>query len=517
MLWEHLAGDTRLFALRMSFAEDPDRGIGAAPEEALSWGAFQIIVDDQNLCAHTEADEVVESVHWYMLPLLEWLASNWDPLFHEEKLPARNAATDAATSLRVTQFPPAKVLDDEGSTWASDWQAWWMRHSIQAAREGGLFPDIVIRRWRDDVEVSWDTDALPGIPSAIGYRFLAPKGVARFSPQDVAQPIFEVSLAASRELLRRQPDSDRLRTLVNSFEAIRAPGRDEQRAAWLAGIGAQADTVLDSWRTIRERLAGVSEQVRSAVLGSDSDGIVITRSPAAALLFGATAPSIDAEDITELMDLLVESATGEPETPELKALSYDALIDNSSFLSPVEQGQELAQDILEKLGLDSAEFIDVDQVLDRLGISIHLVNLQDEKIRGVAVAGTVFHPMAAINEKYPWSDRDEVRRYSLAHELCHILFDRSRTQRLAVASGPWAPRDIERRANSFAAHFLMPYHLVSHIIDGLKEDANSVEWLTSIAKQLRTSASATLEHLYNLGFIDEASRDGLRESLHWSR
>jgi Zn-dependent peptidase ImmA (M78 family) len=252
-------------------------------------------------------------------------------------------------------------------------------------------------------------------------------------------------------------------------------------------------------------------------LGSESDNIVITQPPVAALLFGATAPSISADDITGLMELLVESATGEPETEELRALSREVPIDYSSGLGVVEQGQELAQDVLDQLALGSIDFVDVEPILARLGISVHLTKLQDQKIRGVAVAGAPYHPTAAVNENYPWNERTEVRRYSLAHELCHILFDRSRRQRLAVASGPWAPKDIERRANSFAAHFLMPYDLVARTIESLEDDINSVEGLVSLANRLRTSASATLEHIFNLGFIDEVARDGLRESLHWSR
>lgn len=52
------------------------------------------------------------------------------------------------------------------------------------------------------------------------------------------------------------------------------------------------------------------------------------------------------------------------------------------------------------------------------------------------------------------------RRFTLAHEFCHLLFDRDVGAHLAIASGPWAPHDVERRANAFAAMFLMPNGLV---------------------------------------------------------
>lgn len=75
---------------------DPDSGIGADPEDTASWGSFQLWVDGQNLCAHVDQGEQLQSAHWYLLPLLEWLTENWDALLHEEKLPNRNAEATAS-------------------------------------------------------------------------------------------------------------------------------------------------------------------------------------------------------------------------------------------------------------------------------------------------------------------------------------------------------------------------------------------------------------------------------------
>jgi hypothetical protein len=63
-----------------------------------------------------------------------------------------------------------------------------------------------------------------------------------------------------------------------------------------------------------------------------------------------------------------------------------------------------------------------------------------------------------------------------------MLFDRGYGARLAIASGPWAPRDVEARANAFGAMLLMP-------------------------TELHTSYKATLEHLKNLNFLSEEEHD----------
>ena len=85
-------------------------------------------------------------------------------------------------------------------------------------------------------------------------------------------------------------------------------------------------------------------------------------------------------------------------------------------------------------------------------------------------------PCSLLNVDHPTYDTYSGRRFTLAHELCHLLYDRSYGWQLAIASGPWAPRDLERRANAFA----------------------------------KTSPTATIEHLGNLGFLDEADRQRIR-------
>jgi hypothetical protein len=97
--WERFEGNTDRFAVRLGFLVDPSP-VAIAPEEALSWGSFQIWVDGQNLCAHIDQGESLQSVHWYLLDLLEWVAFNWDALFHEERLPNRNASETAVASMR---------------------------------------------------------------------------------------------------------------------------------------------------------------------------------------------------------------------------------------------------------------------------------------------------------------------------------------------------------------------------------------------------------------------------------
>jgi hypothetical protein len=218
ILHGYQAGDTSRFSMQLAFHVDPDGGHSATEEESLSWGGFQIWVDGHNLCAHHEEGELVDSVHWYLLGLLEWLVDHWDPILHEERLPARNAGECAWESMVRTRFPPRAVEAeaDDCTAWERAWSEWWGRHALQAGREGGLFPDLYIRRYRQQVELSWGQTPLPGAP--VGYRFLVPSGVARFDPRVVAEPLYDVLQNAVSYLCDARPESPRLTGLRDRLE-----------------------------------------------------------------------------------------------------------------------------------------------------------------------------------------------------------------------------------------------------------------------------------------------------------
>ena len=128
--WERLAGDTGVFAFKVGFADDPDDGQGIDREVGTSWGSFQIWIEGRNLCAHQEQDGHIDSVHWYLLPLIEWFARNWNPLLHEERLPVLNDGDTGWESLLSTRFPPPAIENDGERASASPGD----RHAVPECR-----------------------------------------------------------------------------------------------------------------------------------------------------------------------------------------------------------------------------------------------------------------------------------------------------------------------------------------------------------------------------------------------
>ena len=217
--WEKLAGDTATFALKVAFVDDPDSGQGADADTRKSWGGFQLWVEGRNLCAHEEEGERVEFVHWYLLPLLEWFVNNWNPLLHEERVPCQNKGDHGWNALRHNRFAPAALDKHEENAWDAAWQGWWLRHALQASSEGGIFPDVVLRRFRDAVEISWGPTSGHGMPGHFRFANSGPAS-ALLDPRAVGEPLYDVLSDAAAYLANALPESSRYRRLKASVRRL---------------------------------------------------------------------------------------------------------------------------------------------------------------------------------------------------------------------------------------------------------------------------------------------------------
>ena len=514
--WDRLAGDTSVFALRMAFADDPDEGQGISPDVALSWGSFQIWVKGRNLCAHLEEGEQTNAVHWYLLPLIEWFAGNWIALLHEERLPVRNEGDTGWTSLRATRFPPPAIeIDEEKAVrWESGWQHWWARHALRSAREGGLFPDIVVRRFRDSVEVSWGSAPSEGMPNH--FEFLeSARGSVRLPPREVAEPLHDVLSGACEYLLSLALEFPRLSALHTVLQGLASEGRHEDRLSWLAGLGMDEQAFRTGWQRAKYVMSELSDVPRRAILEcSELSPFVVTGSCHAALMFGSLTPDVRENDVLTLAWSMVELYSPQGDPDEVLAISRSAPVDQ--FATPSWfQGYQLAEEVHERLRMEFVreDLVDIDALVDHLGIEVLELDLSDESIRGVSIAGPQHRPGIVVNTRHDANEHLYGRRFTLAHELCHLIFDREVGRRLALASGPWAPRDIERRANAFAAMLLMPADMVQRTVFDLPVPVNTTQGIMDAVSRLQVGVLSLLHHLTNLGFIEEVERQRIEEEL----
>jgi Zn-dependent peptidase ImmA (M78 family) len=181
--------------------------------------------------------------------------------------------------------------------------------------------------------------------------------------------------------------------------------------------------------------------------------------------------------------------------------------------SPWTDGYRLAQEWRAKAGIRHKRggAVDVEEHLERLGVTFSDIELDDAATAGLAVQPTQGAPYIFVNRRNPRCEFPSGKRFILAHELCHLLHDRAHGRDLAMISGPWAPRDLEKRANAFAAALLMPPEFLKKALHS--GDDLGYEGLLALAKRLHVSTDALAHHLANCGLISEANRDVLLDQL----
>jgi Zn-dependent peptidase ImmA (M78 family) len=172
----------------------------------------------------------------------------------------------------------------------------------------------------------------------------------------------------------------------------------------------------------------------------------------AAVVYRALSPIVTADDVYALLDRLrrypSHCAAGKLLDDLRQSLSV------SPRQSPHMQGYELAEQLREHLG-NTENYFDVEALLQQLSVTVEGADLADADIGAATVWSDDHGPVVVLNtlgkRNFPWA-----RRTTLSHELCHLLVDRGASAELMIASTPWAPPELERRANAFAAELLLP-------------------------------------------------------------
>jgi Zn-dependent peptidase ImmA (M78 family) len=228
-------------------------------------------------------------------------------------------------------------------------------------------------------------------------------------------------------------------------------------------------------------------------------------------MFGSASPTITEGDVLAIATHLVKSSDKRP-SPRWTSLAKDPQPLRTGA-SPWTDGYRLAQQFTEKMPIRHKHngAVDIEGHLEKLGVAVTDVELEDATISGLAIQAAQAAPQILVNRRDPRCEFPSGKRFTLAHELCHLLHDRAQGRNLAMISGPWAPRDVEKRANAFAAALLMPPDLLKkgvHIDETL-----AFESLVILAKRLEVSPDALAHHLKNCGLISEATRDILLSQL----
>ena len=386
------SGDQNDFAITLTFAPDPDQGRGASPRMSATWGSFEIWVNGLNLCMHREDAVTLSAVHWYLLPLLRWFVTNWDALLHQERLPNRNEGKDAWLSLRATNDPPPTLSEQEIIQWEDSQHGWWSRHALLACREGGLLPNVMIRRMRDKIEFSWGPSPTAGSPKH--YYFFANHGYARIEPQSVSKHLSSVIGSAIEHLCSEVSDEPAFAELRAEFRRIQNDDRFDRQMELICGLQNGSRDILRA----RNRL---SSPWLAPFVAEKRSRLVVADSPQFCLMFGSVAPDIGEQDLGRLIELIASLPHPFEENEVLRSLVRDEPI-RSALERPWERGYDCADELHQSLARSyrSGSTVDVEGLFTDLGIAVTTVELNDHTIRAVAIAGENCRPTVAINTEY---------------------------------------------------------------------------------------------------------------------
>ncbi|MCA9677041.1 MAG: helix-turn-helix domain-containing protein [Myxococcales bacterium] len=177
---------------------------------------------------------------------------------------------------------------------------------------------------------------------------------------------------------------------------------------------------------------------------------------------------------------------------------------------PWRHGEELATLTRSKLDLGIAPIRSMSALLEQLGVRLVWTDRLPEELQGLSLHDPLVGPSIVANTNgrvHQWW----TLRTTIAHELCHILYDRVPTAPLGIASRRNQRDDLEQRANAFSVYFLAPREGVRALLMSRgclpfqlhRSDVHAVMMHFGLGKEAATA------HLLHLDWISRPQREGL--------
>lgn len=185
------------------------------------------------------------------------------------------------------------------------------------------------------------------------------------------------------------------------------------------------------------------------------------------------APTIGAvqqtkDEVSKCLDLCREGRflEGVLRSHKMQALpSYNYPVPSGPW-DAISQGSRLADEERRRMGLGLSPIGDIDDLIAEQGIWSATAELPDS-MSGLFLRHPEVGAAIIVNAGHVPARR----RFSFAHEYAHALVDGGRT--VSVSSQDNAQELVEKRANAFAAAFLMPEEGVREFLAALDKDRGS--------------------------------------------
>jgi Zn-dependent peptidase ImmA (M78 family) len=191
------------------------------------------------------------------------------------------------------------------------------------------------------------------------------------------------------------------------------------------------------------------------------------------------------------------------------------------FDEPHAQGYFLALMLRNHLQCDVGR-VEPEEILRDWGVAIESIAIENSLLDAIAVWSDKHTPTIFLNPNGPRSKQPKGKRSTLAHEICHILVDLKGALPVVEVLGGDVPHSIERRANAFAAEFLLPRSAAGIYVEQAlafvyqQEERNSVinRAINELAEKYGASQETTTWQVINSDRINPTDRVVLQKYLN---
>lgn len=392
----------------------------------LAWAELQVAVQGQPIWYQQDTDQdEPRPVTWTLVDLLDGLARIWPWIMVEESYP-----------IPIEPEHPGKMMREAENRWEAEAQQtaeleeerlfdFRHRHDLSLLMRGIFLPPLWFLREGNECLI-WSPELASGI---------------RQPMKEVGQILTQLGDGISQQVASSQ-----------DARAMQAVTRWQARHHVLSDLYLQLATGLDA--TELKELTNADDARQQAEYFELTGSLdPVPRGNELLLAARMTANYLPPSGQRALLEHI--RSIPPAVTPELDSLTAE-VPRPSTQEEPHQQGYDLARWLRDKLGMRVDDRADPEGLLQAWGVVVGGEKI-DAGLDAVAVWGTQHGPAVLLNtHERSRASSQNGRRTTLAHEICHLLLDRSRTLPAAEVLGGQAPRYAEKRANAFAAEWLLP-------------------------------------------------------------
>jgi Zn-dependent peptidase ImmA (M78 family) len=282
--------------------------------------------------------------------------------------------------------------------------------------------------------------------------------------------------------------------VIDRLKSMRLLDTDRQRV-----LVALSSDAAAGYSALAQYKGGINEGwlARQGFSRKDAEDVAFSgtsRHPIVGLLRSSRGSSLSIDDYDLILKMLRPSDLKSFHRLREVAKGLNSPID---IREPWESGYQLARLVREKLRKSPSEYFDIENEVGNSGVEIHDIELPDIDILGVCIGTPTYVPLILLNRSCDDASGVSGRRVTLAHEWCHLLFDRAGLRSLArIEGGAAADSDrlMEMRANAFAVELLVRMATLVDPSGAVLGD----EQLQEISRAQKVSLVALQRHAGNL-------------------